>query len=78
MMGPIELPGAIVPFTMDGPQTLGRLRSTTIVVPYAWVEGDPYVVGITSSTGIQTVHQIPAAVPAQEPAMAGRGHPAAK
>ena len=62
----VTVDDAIVPFALDGPQTLGRLRSTTIVVPYAWVEGDPYVVGITSSTGIQTVHEIPAAVPARD------------
>src|SRR5262249_35085643 len=46
---------------------LGRLRSSTIVVPYDWIEGEPYSVGITSSTGIQTVHDIPAAVPARDP-----------
>ena len=34
--------------------TLGRLRSTTIVVPFDWVEDDPFTIGVTSSTGIQT------------------------
>ncbi len=67
----VTVDDAIVPFALDGPQTLGRLRSTTIVVPYAWVEGDPYVVGITSSTGIQTVHEIPAAVPARDASFDG-------
>ncbi len=52
----------IVPFTLDGPQTLGRLGSSTIVVPFAWVEDDPYLVGVTSSTGIETTKEIPAAV----------------
>src|SRR4029453_11258472 len=33
---------AIVPFSVDGPSTLDRLRSSTIVVPIQWVEGDPY------------------------------------
>src|SRR4029453_13789640 len=51
---------AIVPFTVDGATTLGRLRSSTIVVPFDWVEGDPMTVGVTSSTGIETVHEIPA------------------
>ena len=59
----VTVDDAIVPFALDGPQTLGRLRSTTIVVPYAWVEGDPYAIGITSSSGIQTVHEVAAAVP---------------
>jgi len=61
----VTVDDAIVPFTMDGPQTLGRLRSATIVVPYAWVQDDPYLIGITSSTGIQTVHPVAAAVPAR-------------
>lgn len=53
---------AIVPFEVDGPQTLGRLRSSTIVIPYRWVPDDPMTVGVTSSTGIETVEEIPAAV----------------
>ena len=50
----VTVDDAIVPFTLDGPATLGRLRSSTIVVPYDWVADDPICVGITSSTGIQT------------------------
>jgi zinc transporter ZupT len=53
---------AIVPYTLDGPQTLGRLRSSTIIVPFEWVDGDPISVGVTSSTGIQTTEAITAAV----------------
>ena len=34
----VTVDDAIVPFTVDGPTTLGRLRSATIVVPYDWVE----------------------------------------
>jgi zinc transporter, ZIP family len=58
----VNIDDAIVPFTVDGPTTLGRLRSSTIVVPFDWVEDDPITVGVTSSTGIQTVKEIPAAV----------------
>ena len=32
---------AIVPYTLDGPATLGRLRSSTIVIPYAVGRGRP-------------------------------------
>ncbi|MGH3131301.1 MAG: ZIP family metal transporter, partial [Gaiellaceae bacterium] len=53
---------AIVPFSLDGPATLGRLRSTTIAIPFDWVRDEPIAVGITSSTGIQTVEEIAAAV----------------
>ena len=35
--------------------TLGRLASRTIVIPFDWVADDPYLIGVTSSTGIQTV-----------------------
>jgi zinc transporter ZupT len=58
----VTVDDAIVPFTLDGGATLGRLRSRTITVPYTWVEDDPYLIGVTSSTGIQTTHQVPAAV----------------
>ncbi len=65
----VTVDDAIVPFTTDGPQTLSRLRSSTIVVPYDWVEDDPIAVGVTSSTGIETVHEIAAAVETPEPSL---------
>jgi ZIP family zinc transporter len=61
-IGTVTVDDAIVPFELDGPATLGRLRSTTIVVPYDWVEDEPLALGVTSSTGIQTTHELPAAV----------------
>ncbi len=67
----VTVDDAIVPFTLDGPATLKRLRSSTIVVPFNWVEGDPLAVGVTSSTGIETVHEIPAAI--ETPAASTRG-----
>jgi zinc transporter ZupT len=65
----VNVDDAIVPFTVDGPTTLGRLRSSTIVVRYDWVADDPITVGVTSSTGIQTVKEIPAAVETPEPSV---------
>jgi zinc transporter, ZIP family len=66
----ITVDDAIVPFTLDGPAELGRLRSSTIVIPYDWVEDEPISVGITSSSGIETLEEIPAAVetPSASPA----------
>jgi zinc transporter, ZIP family len=58
----VTVDDAIVPFELDGPQTLGRLRSSTVVVAYDWVEDEPINVGVTSSTGIETVEEVPAAV----------------
>jgi zinc transporter ZupT len=58
----VTVDDAIVPFSVDGDRTLGRLRSAEIVVPFDWVEDEPVTVGVTSSTGIQTTEEIAAAV----------------
>jgi ZIP family zinc transporter len=62
---------AIVSFRLDGPATLGRLRSSTIVIPFQWVEDDPYTVGVTSSSGIETTFGVPAAVETRGPSPRG-------
>jgi zinc transporter, ZIP family len=61
-IGSVAIDDAIVPFRLDGPKAVKRLRSSTIVVPYDWTEGDPITVGVTSSTGIETTKEIAAAV----------------
>jgi zinc transporter ZupT len=58
----VTVDDAIVPYTLDGDRTIGRLRSTTVVIPFDWVDGEPLSVGVTSSTGIQTTKEIAAAV----------------
>jgi ZIP family zinc transporter len=67
----VTVDDAIVPFSLDGPATLGRLRSSTVVVPYDWVPDEPLSIGVTTSTGIQTVHDVPAAVLTPEPGARG-------
>jgi len=67
----VNVDDAVVPFTVDGPIELGRLRSSTIVVPFDWVENDPITVGVTSSTGVETVKEIPAAIATPEPELRG-------
>jgi zinc transporter, ZIP family len=67
----VNVDDAIVRYTVDGPRTLGRLRSSAIVVPFQWVEGDPVSVGVTSSSGVETVKEIPAAVATPEPSAKG-------
>ena len=67
----VNVDDAIVPYSVDGPTTLGRLRSSMIVVPFQWVDGDPITVGVTSSTGIQTVKEVPAAVETPQPSVRG-------
>jgi zinc transporter, ZIP family len=66
----VTVDDAIVPYEVDGPETLGRLRSSTVVVPYDWVEDEPILVGVTSSSGIETTEEIPAAV--ETPTASGR------
>jgi ZIP family zinc transporter len=58
----VTVDDAIVPYELDGPQTLGRLRSSEIVIQFDWVEDEPILVGVTSSSGIETTEEIPAAV----------------
>ncbi len=66
----VTVDDAIVPFTVDGPQKLSRLRSATVNIPFTWVEDDPYSIGLTSSTGIQTTIDVPAAFEAPTPSRA--------
>jgi ZIP family zinc transporter len=65
----VTVDDAIVAFRLDGPRTLDRLRSSTIVVPYDWVEAEPIALGVTSSTGIETVHTVAAALETPEPSV---------
>jgi ZIP family zinc transporter len=67
----VTVDDAIVPYSLDGAQTLRRLRSSTIVIPYDWTPEDPISVGVTSSSGIETVEEIAAAV--ETPGVTGGG-----
>jgi zinc transporter, ZIP family len=67
----VTVDDAIVPYTVEGDETLGRLRSSTIVVPYDWVQDEPLAVGVTSSTGIQTTAEVAAAVETPGPSVDG-------
>jgi len=67
----VTVDDAIVPYRLDGPAALGRLRSSTIIVPFEWVKDDPYTVGVTSSSGIQTTFDVPAAVETRGPSPRG-------
>lgn len=70
----VTVDDAIVPFSIDGVQgarTLGRLESATVSVPFFWVEDDPYAIGLISSTGVVTTHDVPAAVATEQPSLHG-------
>ena len=67
----VTVDDAIVPFALDGSATLGRLRSSTVVVAYDWVAEEPLALGVTTSTGIQTTQEIAAAVATPQPGARG-------
>ena len=67
----VTVDDAIVPFAVDGGRTLERLRSATIRIPYDWVADEPITIGITSSSGIQTTHEVAAAVETPKPSPKG-------
>ena len=67
----VTVDDAVVPYELDGDRTLSRLRSSTIVIPFDWVEDEPISVGVTSSSGIETVEEVAAAV--ETPQASARG-----
>lgn len=48
--------------TVDGSRTLDRLASREITIPYPWVEGEPVVVRLVTSTGLTIDSEVPVAV----------------
>jgi len=70
----VTVDDAIVPFSVggvEGGHTLGRLESATVDVPFQWVEDDPYAIGLISSSGVVTTHDVPAAVETAQPSLHG-------
>lgn len=53
--------------SVDGPRTIGRLESREITIPYPWVEGEPVVVRLVTSTGLTIDKEVPVAVLTPEP-----------
>jgi len=52
---------AFVPFEAEVNE-VGRLATTTLTIPYPWIDGEAYGVGIFTSTGGTAEHEIPVAV----------------
>lgn len=49
-------------FSLSGDNTLSRLDSTTITIPYPWVEGEAHAIAILSSTGVVFDAEVPVAI----------------
>lgn len=54
-------------FTMDEDPTLPRLRDATIEVAYPWVEGEPHVIRLITSTGVTFDHEVAVATVSPRP-----------
>jgi zinc transporter ZupT len=57
-------------FGMDGPAVVKRLESRTLTIPYPWVEGEPHLVKVVTSTGLTFEGEV--AVATQTPAADAR------
>jgi ZIP family zinc transporter len=57
---------AFVPFSTSDGARVERLGSTTVTIPYDWVEGEGYAVTLLTSTGGTVEHEIPVAVETPE------------
>ena len=49
-------------FTISPEQTIDRLESATVSIPYPWVEGEAHALALLSSTGVVFETEIPVAV----------------
>ena len=57
----VSVNDAFVDFTGDD-AALGRLDTTTLRLDYPWQDGQPYVIGLLTTTGLVIEHEIAAAV----------------
>jgi zinc transporter ZupT len=53
-------------FTIDPEQTLDRMESATIDIPYPWVEGEAHAITLLSATGVAFEAEIPVAIESPE------------
>lgn len=53
-------------FSLSGDNTLDRLESTTITIPYPWVQDEAHTIGIISSTGVVFDAEVPVAIESPE------------
>lgn len=61
-IGSVSVDGAVSLFEVDGSPRLERLEQRTIRIPHRWNPGEPYEIGVTSSSGVESLTTVPAAV----------------
>ncbi len=62
----VQVDGAWRAFTAEPSQTIGRLQSALIRIPYPWVEGESHHLLFLTATGVTFDHTIDVAVPRPE------------
>jgi len=53
---------ALWDFRVEPDNTIPRLGSATVTIPYSWVEGEAYEINLITSTGVTFSAEVPAAV----------------
>jgi zinc transporter ZupT len=53
-------------FRMEPDQVLSRLGDATLEIPYPWVDGEPVLIGLVTSTGVTFTHEVPVATRSPE------------
>jgi zinc transporter ZupT len=62
----VSVNDAYAPFTAEGGRSVGRLGSTTLEIPFPWIEGEAYSIFLLLSTGGTIEHEIPVAAETPE------------
>jgi len=63
----VQVDDAFWTFTTDKGLSLGHLGTTTLRIPYPWVDGEAHTVRVLSSNGTAFEHEIPVAVATPRP-----------
>jgi ZIP family zinc transporter len=57
----------IVPAAIEPSKTLERFAEAKVVIPFQWIEGQPYEIGLTTSDGVRFAKAVAAATPTPQP-----------
>jgi ZIP family zinc transporter len=63
----VSVDDAFWTFEADAGTRLNHLQRTTLRIPYPWVQGEPHLLKVITSTGLTFEHDIPVAVRTPEP-----------
>jgi zinc transporter ZupT len=57
----------IVPAAIEPSKTMERFAEARVVIPFKWIEGRPYEIGVTTSDGTRFAKAVAAAAPTPQP-----------